>query len=131
MTVGRFSFIMVAVRMYSERNGRNEDRNYRRRSRRVLMAACTLCDLGEQRVLFERNDRVGRKLAHARGKGRCNLTNSVRMYETVLENIPTNKRFPLRGVASFTPFDVMAYFEDTLGLPLKTEQGKSGVSPVG
>ena len=35
LTVGRFSFIMVSVRMYSERNGRNEDRNYRRRSRRA------------------------------------------------------------------------------------------------
>ena len=86
-----------------------------------LMAACTLCDLGEQPVLFERNDRVGRKLGIT-GKGRCNLTNRSDV-QTVLENIPTNKRFLYGALSRFTPFAVMAYFEDTLGLPLKTERG--------
>ena len=86
-----------------------------------LMAACTLCDLGEQPVLFERNDRVGRKRGIT-GQGRCNLTNRSDV-QTVLENIPTNKRFLYGALSRFTPFDVMAYFEDTLGLPLKTERG--------
>ncbi len=92
-----------------------------------LMAACLLVDSGVPVTVFERNQRLGRKLAIT-GKGRCNLTNNSDI-STVLSNIPTNARFLYSAMNFFPPVLVMSYFEETLGVPLKTERGNR-VFPV-
>jgi predicted Rossmann fold flavoprotein len=86
-----------------------------------LMAACRLVDAGHTVIVAERNDRMGRKLAIT-GKGRCNLTNNCD-FKTILENVPTNPKFLYSALGSFPPSEVMSYFENELGLPLKTERG--------
>ena len=71
-------------------------------------------------MLFEQNDRVGRKLAIT-GKGRCNLTNACSVPE-FLQNVTKNHRFLHSAIARFSPADTVAFFEE-LGVPLKTERG--------
>ena len=77
-------------------------------------------------VIFERNDRVGKKL-RITGKGRCNLTNDCDRDE-FLSNVPTNPRFLYTALAQFSPQDTKEYFE-ALGVPLKVERGRR-VFPV-
>jgi len=91
-----------------------------------MMAAAHALSLGADVTLFEKNDRMGRKLAIT-GKGRCNLTNNCTP-EEFLRNVPTNPRFLYSAYHHFTAQDTMAYFEG-LGIPLKTERGNR-VFPV-
>ena len=86
-----------------------------------MMAAVTAAEAGAQVTLFERNDRVGKKL-RITGKGRCNVTNNCDNNE-FLTNVPTNPRFLYASLARFSTADTMAFFEDA-GVPLKTERGK-------
>jgi len=91
-----------------------------------LMAASRLRSLGIAVTLFERNDRLGRKLAIT-GKGRCNVTNNCTP-EEFFANVPTNARFLFSSYRRFTAQDTMAFFEER-GVPLKTERGNR-VFPV-
>ena len=91
-----------------------------------MMAAVAAAHMGAQVVLFERNDRLGKKL-RITGKGRCNVTNDCDR-DTFLSNVPTNPRFLYSALAAFTTADTKAYFED-LGVELKTERGNR-VFPV-
>ena len=91
-----------------------------------MMAAVAAANMGAQVVLFERNDRLGKKL-RITGKGRCNVTNDCDR-DTFLSNVPTNPRFLYSALAAFTTADTKAYFED-LGVELKTERGNR-VFPV-
>ncbi len=91
-----------------------------------MMAAGTAAEIGADVTLFERNERVGRKLAIT-GKGRCNLTNECDVNEFLL-HVPRNPRFLYAALSSFSPTDTMAFFE-SLGVPLKTERGRR-VFPV-
>ena len=91
-----------------------------------MMAAITAAQYGAQVTLFERNDRVGKKL-RITGKGRCNVTNDCDLNE-FLTNVPTNPRFLYAALSSFSTADTKAFFEE-LGVPLKTERGKR-VFPV-
>ncbi|MBQ1261773.1 MAG: NAD(P)/FAD-dependent oxidoreductase, partial [Clostridia bacterium] len=77
-------------------------------------------------TLFERNDRLGKKL-RITGKGRCNLTNDCDR-EEFLRNVPTNPRFLYTALSAFSTEDTKTFFEG-LGVPLKTERGKR-VFPV-
>ena len=85
-----------------------------------MLAAITAASLGQQVLLLERNDRLGKKLLIT-GKGRCNVTNNCTV-EEVLKNIPRNGRFLYSALNGFTPEDVISFFEDR-GCPLKTERG--------
>ena len=85
-----------------------------------LMAASRLRSLGLSVTVFERNDRLGRKLAIT-GKGRCNVTNNCTP-EEFFGNVPTNARFLFSSYRRFTAQDTMAFFEER-GVPLKTERG--------
>ena len=76
---------------------------------------------GAQVVIFERNDRLGRKLAIT-GKGRCNLTNDCSK-EEFFSNIPTNPRFMYSSYSAYSKDDVMSFFEYECGVPLVTERG--------
>lgn len=91
-----------------------------------LMAACTAARTGKKVLLFERNDRLGRKLAIT-GKGRCNVTNQC-TDEEFFENIPVGGKFLYSAYRNFNCYDCMEFFEQ-LGVPLKTERGNR-VFPV-
>ncbi len=91
-----------------------------------MMAAGTAAYYGADVTLFERNDKVGRKLAIT-GKGRCNLTNNCEITEFI-KHVPRNPRFLYAALNAFSPTDTMEFFEE-LGVPLKTERGRR-VFPV-
>ena len=91
-----------------------------------MMAAITAAEYGADVTLFERNDRMGKKL-RITGKGRCNVTNDCDLNE-FLANVPTNPRFLYAALSRFSTADTIAFFEGE-GVPLKTERGKR-VFPV-
>ena len=91
-----------------------------------MTAAIFAHENGGDVTLFERNDRLGKKLLIT-GKGRCNLTNDSDI-NTHIENIPTNPRFMYTPLNNFSPRDVMDFFTE-MGVPLKTERGNR-VFPV-
>jgi len=76
---------------------------------------------GVKTAIIEKNPVLMKKLAIT-GKGRCNLTNNCGVSD-VLANIPKNAAFMRSGLSRFTPADAMAFFENELGVPLKTERG--------
>ncbi|MBQ2734362.1 MAG: NAD(P)/FAD-dependent oxidoreductase [Clostridia bacterium] len=86
-----------------------------------LMAAISAAEAGAEVTIFERNDRVGKKL-RITGKGRCNVTNNCDTNEFLL-NVPTNPRFLYTALSHFSTTDTMDFFESA-GVPLKTERGK-------
>lgn len=86
-----------------------------------MMAAIHASYMGAEVTLFERNDRLGKKL-RITGKGRCNLTNNCELNE-FLSNVPTNSRFLYASLSRFSTADTMDFFENA-GVPLKTERGK-------
>ena len=86
-----------------------------------MMAAIKAMDLGARVTIFEKNERMGKKL-RITGKGRCNLTNDCEI-EEFLKNVPTNPRFLYGALNRFCPEDTKQFFEG-LGVALKTERGK-------
>lgn len=91
-----------------------------------MMAAIRAARCGADVTLFERGDRLGKKL-RITGKGRCNLTNDCERDE-FLSNVPTNPRFIYAALNNFSVADTKDFFEG-LGVPLKTERDKR-VFPV-
>lgn len=91
-----------------------------------LLAAISAAENGADVILFEKNDRCGKKL-RITGKGRCNVTNDC-SNEEFLQNVPTNPRFLYSALNCFSTQDVKDFFENE-GVPLKTERGKR-VFPV-
>lgn len=89
-------------------------------------SALVSAQMGRKVILFEKNDRIGRKL-RITGKGRCNLTNNC-SNEELMNNIPVNSRFLYSAFAGFSAQDTMDFFE-RLDIPLKTERGRR-VFPV-
>ena len=85
-----------------------------------MMAAVFAAGNGGSVTVFEKNQKIGRKLCIT-GKGRCNLTNNCDV-KTVISNTPTNGRFLYSALTRFSPADTMNFFEEN-GLPLKTERG--------
>lgn len=90
------------------------------------MAAVHAARFGKSVIVFEKNERTGRKL-RITGKGRCNVTNNSSMEEH-MKNIPVNPRFLYSSYSSFCAEETMTFFEE-LGVPLKTERGNR-VFPV-
>ena len=90
------------------------------------MAAITAARMGRKTAIFEKNERIGRKL-RITGKGRCNVTNNC-TNEVLMSNVPVNPRFLYSAFSGFDTQDVMNFFEE-LGVPLKTERGNR-VFPV-
>ena len=91
-----------------------------------MFAAITAAQRGQNVLLLERNDRLGKKLLIT-GKGRCNVTNDCTA-EEILQNVPRNGRFLYSAMNAFPPEKVKAFFEEN-GCPLKTERGNR-VFPV-
>ncbi len=92
-----------------------------------LFASIQISESGKSVLLLEHNKIVGKKLLIT-GKGRCNLTNNCTSDE-VLKNIPTNPKFMFGALNRFTPQDTIDFFENKLGIKLKTERGNR-VFPV-
>lgn len=89
-------------------------------------AAVQAARLGKTVTLFEKNEKLGRKL-RITGKGRCNVTNDSPAEEH-MKNIPVNPRFLYSAFSMFSAEDTKTFFEE-LGVPLKTERGNR-VFPV-
>ena len=91
-----------------------------------MMAAVTAARSGAEVILFEKNDRLGKKL-RITGKGRCNVTNDCDKNE-FMQNVASNSKFLFAAISRFSTADTKDFFEDC-GVPLKTERGKR-VFPV-
>lgn len=91
-----------------------------------MMASIYAAQNGADVTVFEKNDRVGKKLAIT-GKGRCNVTNDCDTQE-LLKNIISNPKFLYASFSNLDTSDVKNFFEG-LGVPLKTERGRR-VFPV-
>lgn len=85
-----------------------------------IMAAIASAYNGDNVILFEKNEKLGKKL-FITGKGRCNVTNGCTRDE-FFENIVSNPKFLYSAFSSFDNNDVMKLIEDN-GTPLKTERG--------
>ena len=91
-----------------------------------LIAAGTAHEFGASVTLFEKNAKLGRKVAIT-GKGRCNVTNNCSETE-FMANVVTNPRFMYSALSVFSPADTMEFFESRK-VKLKTERGNR-VFPV-
>ena len=91
-----------------------------------MFAAITAAKRGQNVLLLEKNDRLGRKLLIT-GKGRCNVTNDCTA-EEFLHHVRTNPRFLFSSLGAFPPAKTMELFE-SLGVELKVERGRR-VFPV-
>ncbi|MBP5494434.1 MAG: NAD(P)/FAD-dependent oxidoreductase [Lachnospiraceae bacterium] len=91
-----------------------------------MMAAISAAASGDDVVLLEKNEKIGKKL-FITGKGRCNVTNACTRDE-FFENIVSNSKFLYSAFSQFNNADLMKLIEDN-GTPLKTERGNR-VFPV-
>lgn len=85
-----------------------------------IFAAIAAASNGHQVCLFEKNEKLGKKL-FITGKGRCNITNACDM-EELFESICTNRKFLYSAFYGFSNQDVIQFFEDC-GMKTKIERG--------
>lgn len=85
-----------------------------------MIAGYSASSLGKKVMIFERNDRPGKKL-FITGKGRCNITNASDI-DQILSSIVNNKKFMYSSLYTFTNQDVIDYFESN-GVKTKVERG--------
>lgn len=85
-----------------------------------MLAAATAAQRGHQVVLFEKNDRLGRKL-RITGKGRCNITNNADV-EELIANVPVHGNFLYSAFYTFSNADLLTLLHG-LGLETKVERG--------
>ena len=91
-----------------------------------MMAGVYLARAGHEVHILEKNEKLGKKV-YITGKGRCNVTNNCDT-EELFRAVMSNPKFLYGAFYSFTPQDVMEFFEEA-GVPLKTERGNR-VFPV-
>lgn len=85
-----------------------------------MMAACVAAENGNDVILVEKNEKLGKKI-YITGKGRCNLTNDLPPAE-FLQNVVHGGKFLYGAAYSFSPQSCMDFFS-VRGLALKTERG--------
>lgn len=85
-----------------------------------MMAAITSAENGNQVILLEKMQTLGRKLLIT-GKGRCNITSSLDMQEFI-KNTPGNGRFLYSCYQNYTNQDIILFLK-TQGLEIKEERG--------
>lgn len=85
-----------------------------------LMAAYAAAKNGHKVTLFEKNEKLGKKI-YITGKGRCNFTNDTSVDE-FMQNIVRGKKFMTGALYGFTPQDTIAFFE-SMGMGVKVERG--------
>lgn len=85
-----------------------------------MLAAANAAKNGHCVTLFERNEKLGKKL-YITGKGRCNVTN-VAERDAFFERVLKNPRFLYSAFSHFDNKDLMERIEQA-GVPLKVERG--------
>lgn len=85
-----------------------------------MMAACAAAQKGHQVSLFEKNEKLGKKV-FITGKGRCNVTNACDV-EELFPAVLTNPKFLYSAFYGFDNRQTMEFFENC-GCPLKIERG--------
>ena len=85
-----------------------------------MMAAARAGQNGHSVTLFEKNEKLGKKL-YITGKGRCNVTNSADR-DGFFAHVLRNPRFLYSAFSRFDNGDLTALLE-AHGTPLKTERG--------
>lgn len=90
------------------------------------LCAIMLAKKGHKVSLYERNDKIGKKL-YITGKGRCNLTNATTGSD-FLQNVVNGNKFIMSAETRFNSTDTMDLFK-SFGVPLKIERGNR-VFPV-
>ena len=91
-----------------------------------MMAAIAAAESGADVTLFEKNEKLGKKL-YITGKGRCNVTNACGR-DAFFEQIVSNPKFLYSAFHELDNHALMAFLEDN-GCHLKTERGER-VFPV-
>lgn len=85
-----------------------------------LMAAYAAAKGGHNVVLFEKNEKLGKKI-YITGKGRCNFTNDVAPDE-FSRSIVRGEKFLRGSIYAFPPQKTISFFEE-FGLSVKIERG--------
>ena len=85
-----------------------------------IMAAGTAASRGYDVTLFEKNEKIGKKL-FITGKGRCNITNAAPI-EDFFDSIMSNRDFMYSSFYSFTNEDMLALLGQ-YNLTTKVERG--------
>lgn len=85
-----------------------------------MMAAVAAAKSGNNVELFEKNEKLGKKL-FITGKGRCNITNAADL-EDFFPAVASNPKFLYSAFYNFTNEQVISFFEE-LGVKTKTERG--------
>lgn len=91
-----------------------------------LMAAGKAASRGNEVILLEKNDRVGKKILIS-GKGRCNITNNTDI-EGLIANTPGHGNFLYSAFYTFSNTDLIEFMNKN-GLETKVERGER-VFPV-
>lgn len=86
-----------------------------------MMAAVAAAGAGQNVVLIEKNEKLGKKL-FITGKGRCNVTNACEVQD-FFSHVMEHAKFLYSAVYGFDNHAVMAFFEHA-GCPLKIERGQ-------
>lgn len=85
-----------------------------------MMAAIAAAESGEKVVLYEKNEKLGKKV-YITGKGRCNVTNAGDR-EDFFDHVVTNARFLYSSFGKWNNWDMYDFLSGR-GLPLKVERG--------
>lgn len=85
-----------------------------------MMAAIAASGKGDEVILLEKNDKLGKKL-FITGKGRCNITNDCDN-KTFIANICSNPKFMLGAINKFNTAAAQKFCTDN-GLKIKVERG--------
>ncbi len=85
-----------------------------------MMAAVSAAGLGHQVTLYEKNEKLGKKI-YITGKGRCNVTNACEV-EKLFQAVNGNNKFLYSAFYGFDNAQVMNFFEEQ-GCHLKVERG--------
>lgn len=91
-----------------------------------MMSAITAAENGNDVILLEKKERLGRKLLIT-GKGRCNITSSLPI-EDFIQYIPGNGQFLYSSFKNYSNLDII-HFLNMQGLNVKEERG-SRIFPV-
>ena len=85
-----------------------------------MMAAIASAENGNNVILLEKKERLGRKLLIT-GKGRCNITSSLPI-EEFIQNIPGNGQFLYSAFKNYINNDIINFLNEE-GLEVKEERG--------
>lgn len=85
-----------------------------------MFAAIAAAQCGHQVAVYEKNDRLGKKL-FITGKGRCNITNACDM-DGLFASVVSNSKFLYSSFYGYTNQDVIDFFE-RIGVKTKIERG--------